>query len=234
MPQSIFPGEPILSDSTQNEFIANKVVQVFGNEAGLVDVSLLDFSPVVILTSVAGTNTITGSAVLNASTPYIDGFKYTFIVPNTNTGNVSININNTGDVDILSKDGQTLEAGDLQNGYTASIIYIDGDFYLIHISEESFYTYADAGFTVAGQVKQAGDTIDDDTFQDEAVANTSVDVFTREDGKIDQSLMPSGLIEVVEEIPTDGSENQVIILRENEGDNVAGIYRYITNQWVRQ
>lgn len=70
---------------------------------------------------VAGTNTLTGAVAYTVA--YTAGKTFSFIVPNTNTGAVTININSLGAQSIVKNGTTALAAGDLVAGEICVIEY---------------------------------------------------------------------------------------------------------------
>lgn len=80
--------------------------------------------------SIAGTNTITGS-LSPAPSAYVTGQVYRFIVANTNTGAVTLNVNSVG-AKAITKNGTTaLVAGDLLAGAAVEVVYDGTQFQLV-------------------------------------------------------------------------------------------------------
>ena len=86
-----------------------------------------------LLTSVAGTDTIT-AAVTPVFSAYAAGQVFRFVVANTNTGAVTININSKGAVAITKQGTNALVAGDIVAGVTAEIIYDGTQFQLVNVT----------------------------------------------------------------------------------------------------
>ena len=76
----------------------------------------------ITLTSVAGTDTITATAT-PALTGYVAGQTFRFLVVNTNTGAVTININGQGAKSITKEGATALAGGDLVTGTVVQITY---------------------------------------------------------------------------------------------------------------
>lgn len=85
----------------------------------------------VVLGSVAGTNTITGS-LTPAITAYATGMRVVFEPAGNNTGATTININSLGAKSIKKWDGDALEADDLVSGVPAILVYDGTQFYLMN------------------------------------------------------------------------------------------------------
>lgn len=83
--------------------------------------------------SIAGTNTITGS-LSPAPSAYVTGQVYRFIVANTNTGAVTLNVNSVGAVAVTKNDGTALGVGFLQTGSIVEVLYTGSAFVVISAS----------------------------------------------------------------------------------------------------
>ena len=86
------------------------------------NVSQIQNSNAILLASVAGTDTITAS-LSPALTAYANGQIFTLIPANSNTGDVTININGLGAKSITKNGSTALVAGDLVAGVTYSLQY---------------------------------------------------------------------------------------------------------------
>jgi len=125
---------------------------------------------ITLLSSVAGTNTITGS-LTPALAAYLAGQRFVFTPAASNTGATTININGLGAIDVLKFDGDALVASDLVNGIPALIVLDSGadDAYLLNpqsanllngvamsdlarLSQSNTFTAANQGITFAGTV----------------------------------------------------------------------------------
>lgn len=73
------------------------------------------------LTTVAGTNTITGTAT--GITGYVTGQEFTFMAAGANTGATTININTLGAKNIYKSGTLPLELGDIVVGQAVSVVY---------------------------------------------------------------------------------------------------------------
>jgi hypothetical protein len=82
--------------------------------------------------TVTGTDTLLGS-LTPPITSYAVGAMYTFIVQNTNTSAVTINIDALGARPILRNGSDPLQAGDLEAGSIVVILYDGTDFQLISV-----------------------------------------------------------------------------------------------------
>lgn len=85
-----------------------------------------------ILASVAGTNTITGTAATTVTVGYPRGVAFRFIPVNTNTGPATINISGLGVKNITKFGTAPLVAGDLIAGSWAYLTYDGTQFQLIN------------------------------------------------------------------------------------------------------
>jgi hypothetical protein len=115
-----------------------------------------------VLSSVAGTNTITG-AMSPALDAYTAGMVVIFTPANTNSGATTINIDTLGALDVLKGTGQALAAGDLVAGVPVILVLDSGadDFYLVGPSgSNSLYALLAAANTFAANqtIQVAGDT----------------------------------------------------------------------------
>lgn len=86
-------------------------------------------STLTYLTSVAGTNTITGTGAVSMSA-YAAGQKFHFIPANTTTGAATININSIGAKNIYYN-GAALVGGELKQNVPATIVYDGTQFNLV-------------------------------------------------------------------------------------------------------
>lgn len=84
-----------------------------------------------LLTSVAGTNTITASLTTPQLAAYINGLELNFVPAVTNTGAVTLNVNGLGAKAILSRGVNALNAGDLQAGGAYHLMYDGVQFQLM-------------------------------------------------------------------------------------------------------
>jgi hypothetical protein len=97
-----------------------------------------------VLSSVAGTNTITGS-LTPALDAYTAGMLVVFTPAATNTGAVSLNINSLGALDVQKHNGTELSPGDLVIGVPALLLLDAGadDFILVNphkVTTDGTYT----------------------------------------------------------------------------------------------
>lgn len=81
------------------------------------------------LSSVSGTNTITGNAAV-APTGYVTGMRFKFIPANTNTGATTINVNSLGAKSIFQS-GAALVGGELRQNIPVDIEYDGTQFHII-------------------------------------------------------------------------------------------------------
>lgn len=102
-----------------------------------------------VLSSVAGTNSITGSLTPQI-TAYSAGMLIAFTPANTNTGATTISISGLTALDIFKEDGDALAAGDLVVGVPAFLILDSGadDFYLLN--PQTFATLTVSGNATIG------------------------------------------------------------------------------------
>jgi hypothetical protein len=82
--------------------------------------------------TVTGTNTLIGTLIPAIST-YTIGAMYSFIVQNTNTAAVTINIDGVGVKNIYRNGSDPVQAGDLVAGNIAVILYDGTEFQLISV-----------------------------------------------------------------------------------------------------
>ena len=82
--------------------------------------------------TVAGTNTLTGSLVPTL-TGYQTGNMFSFVVQNTNTGPVTLNIDSLGAKAVRRNATEPLQAGDLTAGNIVVVIYDGTEFQLISV-----------------------------------------------------------------------------------------------------
>lgn len=98
--------------------------------------------------SVSGTDTYTGS-LLPALTAYTAGNTFTFVVPNTNTGAATLNIDALG-AKAITRDGSTaLVAGDLVANSEVIVIYDGTRFQLVNGNSKT-------NFTISGSLTFSG------------------------------------------------------------------------------
>ena len=94
------------------------------------------------LITVTGTNTLTGAATPTL-TGYTTGQQFTFVVANTNTAAVTLNIDGNGAKNIYKNGTQALTAGDLRVGKMAAVVYDGTQFQLLNPgSSGGSYAYA--------------------------------------------------------------------------------------------
>jgi hypothetical protein len=82
--------------------------------------------------TVTGTNALLGSLV-PAIAVYTTGAMYSFIVQNTNTGAVTLNIDSVGVKDVLRNGTDPIQAGDLVAGNIVVVLYDGTAFQLISV-----------------------------------------------------------------------------------------------------
>lgn len=87
-----------------------------------------EFPP--LLSSVAGTDTITASAPA-AITAYAAGQRFSFVASATNTGAVTLNINSLGAKDVTKRGATALSAGDIASGQVVLVEYDGARFQMI-------------------------------------------------------------------------------------------------------
>lgn len=104
-----------------------------------------EFPP--LLSSVAGTDTITASAPA-AITAYAAGQRFSFVASATNTGAVTLNINSLGAKDVTKRGTTALAAGDITSGQVVLVEYDGTRFQMIGATSA-------ASDTVAGVVELA-------------------------------------------------------------------------------
>ena len=94
------------------------------------------------LIAVTGTNTLVGAATPTL-TGYTTGQQFTFVVANSNTSAVTLNIDGNGAKNILKNGSQALSAGDLRIGKMAAVVYDGTQFQLLNPGTSgSSYAYA--------------------------------------------------------------------------------------------
>jgi hypothetical protein len=82
--------------------------------------------------TVSGTNVLTGSLV-PPLLAYVTGAMFSFIVANTNSGAVTLNIDGLGAKTVMRNGTDALQAGDLTAGSMALVIYDGTEFQLIPV-----------------------------------------------------------------------------------------------------
>lgn len=91
------------------------------------------------LVTVTGTDTYVGT-MTPTLTAYTSGNFFTFVVPNTNTGPATLNINSLG-AKVLSRDGSTaLAAGDLVAGSEVAVVYDGTRFQVLNSNSKTNFT----------------------------------------------------------------------------------------------
>jgi len=106
--------------------VGNATVRTNYAAAGQVQDGTLQY-----LTSISGTNTVTGSAPISM-TAYAAGQTFRFIVATTNTGSTTLNINSIGAKSITKNGTTSLSAGDLLINSVVEVIYDGTQFQLIN------------------------------------------------------------------------------------------------------
>lgn len=104
-----------------------------------------EFPP--LLSSVAGTDTITASAPA-AITAYAAGQRFSFVASATNTGAVTLNVNSLGAKDVTKRGTTALAAGDITSGQVVLVEYDGTRFQMIGATSA-------ASDTVAGIIELA-------------------------------------------------------------------------------
>ena len=113
------------------------------------------------LTGVGGTDTITCSGPGQYTTEmlsYVEGQTFTFVVANTNTGPVTININAIGAKAITKTGAVALAAGDLPANAVVMIRYDGTRFQLIAVPASASTSLSLAGGTMTGPITFAAGT----------------------------------------------------------------------------
>ena len=106
----------------------------------------------VLLTAVAGTNTITANLATPTLTAYATGNAFRFVAAGTNTGATTLNINSIG-AKTVQKDGSALVAGDIVSGRSYMVLYDGTNFQLFSgagISAGSIQAQTYTAFTTGG------------------------------------------------------------------------------------
>ena len=105
-----------------------------------INMSQMQSGAALLVGSVAGTNTITGS-LTPAITSYVTGCTYRFFAAGNNTGATTLSINSVG-AKAITKNGTTaLEAGDISTGVLVTVTYDGTQFQLNNISAFSSGTF---------------------------------------------------------------------------------------------
>ena len=113
-----------------------------------INMSQMQSGAALLVGSVAGTNTITGS-LTPAITSYVTGCTYRFFAAGNNTGAVTLSINSVG-AKAITKNGTTaLEAGDISTGVLVTVTYDGTQFQLNNVSSFSSATINAATFTTS-------------------------------------------------------------------------------------
>ncbi len=89
--------------------------------------------------TVSGTNTLLGSLTPPLAS-YVTGAMFSFIVANTNTGAVTLNIDGLGAKTVMRNGTEPLQAGDLVAGNMTLVIYDGTEFQLIPVGFASGVT----------------------------------------------------------------------------------------------
>jgi len=90
------------------------------------------------LTNVAGTDTVTADLDPELdSDGLVDGMRFVIQWSATNTGGVTLNINGGGAVNVLQHEGSALEAGAVQSGDVAILVYMGGSFRVVSTLREA-------------------------------------------------------------------------------------------------
>ena len=124
------PNEIWLTGGTLYKYIiktsADSLIGAYDNLPAVNDPTTINS-----LITVTGTNTLTGTAT-PALTGYTLGQQFTFVVVNTNTTAVTLNIDGNGAKNIYKNGTQTLSAGDLRVGKVAALVYDGTQFQLLN------------------------------------------------------------------------------------------------------
>lgn len=116
-------------DLAKNDVRAGQIVGMRYDGASWQMFSHRGNANVYYVTGGAGTDTYTGSAnPVFTATAHLAGALIRYVVPNTNTGAATLNLNTTGAVGIKKYKDQALVAGDLKSGQVADLVY-DGSTY---------------------------------------------------------------------------------------------------------
>lgn len=122
---------------------------------------------VIVLASVAGTNTITGSMTPDL-TSYSTGMMVIFTPANNSTGAVTINIDALGAKSIVKGDGTALESGDLQASTIHFLLYDGTNFVLLNPLSFNLVNGTLSGtLSVTGALTLNGALTTDNTTSDE-------------------------------------------------------------------
>lgn len=108
---------------------------------------------VALLSSVAGTNTITATAP-NAPTAYFAGQTFRFVAAGTNTGAVTLNIGGLGAKAVTKSGTSAMDAGDIVSGAVVQVTYDGTQFQLV--------SGAGGGAKAGGAIYENTTTINDD------------------------------------------------------------------------
>ena len=109
-----------------------------------------EFPP--LLSSVAGTDTITASAPA-AITAYAAGQRFSFVASATNTGAVTLNINSLGAKDVTKRGTTALAAGDITSGQVVVVEYDGTRFQLLAAPPSQTSATTRAQYPLASQVQ---------------------------------------------------------------------------------
>lgn len=109
-----------------------------------------EFPP--LLSSVAGTDTITASAPA-AITAYAAGQRFSFVASATNTGAVTLNINSLGAKDVTKRGTTALAAGDIASGQVVLVEYDGTRFQMVTAPISQTAATTRAQYPLASQVQ---------------------------------------------------------------------------------
>lgn len=129
-----------------------------------------EFPP--LLTSVSGTNTITGTAPASISA-LSSGMTFRFVAAGDNTGAVTLNVNSIGATSITTDGTTALSAGMIKSGQMVTVTYVGSNFRLVN-SGLPVYQYSDQTIYDAKTFDEPV-TVPDATTDDHAVNKGQMD-----------------------------------------------------------
>jgi hypothetical protein len=169
----------------------------------------------VYLTSVAGTNTITGTAPILAA--YTIGQSFEFIPANTNTGAVTLNINGLGAKSVVSEGTTDVVGGDLRAGRAVRVLYDGARFVLVNFSSIATTAEIQTGTNDTKMLTPAGLRA--------GMIVTNAFVGMPGTATVDWNAIPSWVTEIdvhFNEVGTNGLSNPILLLGTAAGFEVAG------------
>lgn len=131
----------------------------FANKVAAEVQRIWDLVPNMLVNIGGSADAITAKCEPPLVSSYIHGQRFWLIPAANNTGPVTIDIDERGQVDVVSYDGQQLQAGDLVAGEGTELVY-DGDnnqMRLVHPTARELLARASGGATLWEQIGDSGD-----------------------------------------------------------------------------